>query len=98
MLFIGKLLHGHREAVVVFHLVAVIANEVGRLFDLSQRFELVLADLQSGQGGQLVDAFRDDVGRPVQDLDAFPPRLARPLVRGCLGSGDGVLRVFGGGE
>src|SRR6266498_5276821 len=89
----GELPHLVGEAVVALHLVAVVADQVGRLLHVAERLEAVLADLHGHQGGQLVGAVADQVRRAAQQGDAVPPRRARPGREGGPGRRDGVVDV-----
>jgi hypothetical protein len=93
-----QLAHLVGEAVVVLQLLAVVADQVGRLLDVAEGLESVLADLHGHQGGQLVGALADQVGGPAQQADAFLPGRGRPGGEGGLGGGDGVVDVALGGR
>ena len=54
--------HRLHEAVVALHLVAVVAQQVGRLLHVAQRLEPVLADLEGHERGVVELPLADQVG------------------------------------
>jgi hypothetical protein len=86
------------EAVVVLQLLAVVADQVGRLLDVAEGLQPVLADLHGHEGGQLVRALADEVGGPAQQGHPLRPGRGRPGREGGLGGGDGVVDVALGGR
>ena len=90
---VAEVAHRVIEAVVLLDHVARPADEVGRLLDVAERLEPVLADLDCDQRGVRHLALADDVGDAAQDRDALLPRPRRPRGEGRACRGDGVLDV-----
>ncbi len=88
--------HGHGEPVVRLHLVAVVADEVGRLLDVAERLEPVLADLHRHQRRELAAVLGDLVGGPLEDRDPLLPRRRRPRGRGFARRAHRVVHVVVG--
>jgi hypothetical protein len=78
------------EARVFGHLVAVPADQVGRLLHLADGFHAVLADFQRHRGSELEDALFDQRSRSAQQVDALPVRHGCPTRRGSARGGHGV--------
>ncbi len=93
---IAEVAHGVVEAVVGLDLVAVVADQVGRLLDVAERLEPVLADLDRHQGRELHLALADQVRHAAHDRDALEPRRPGPARGGGAGGGDGVADVRAG--
>ena len=90
---VAEVAHDVVEPVVALHHVARPADEIGRLLDVAERLEPVLADLHREQRAELHLALADHVGDPAQDRDAFLPRPATPASEGFPGRSDRVLDV-----
>ena len=67
--------------VVVLHGLGVIADQVGRLLDLAERLDPVLADLVALRRRVLELPVADELGRPTEDLD--PLRHGVAAHAGC---------------
>jgi hypothetical protein len=93
-----QLAHLVDEALVVLQLLAVVADQVGRLLDVAKGLQPVLADLHGHEGGQLVGALADEVGGPARHGHPLRPGRVRPRREGGLGGGDGVVDVTLGGR
>ena len=85
--------HRQREPVVLGHLVAVVADEVGGLLDVAERLEPVLADLHRHERGELGAVLADLVGGALEDRDPLLPRRRGPRRRGGARRGDRVAHV-----
>ena len=75
---VTQVVHGVVVRAVVLPDLGVVADEVGRLLDLAERLEPVLADLDGHQAGVLHLALADQLGRRAQDAGAAPARAWRP--------------------
>ena len=73
---VAEVAHRIVEAVVPLDHVARPADEVGRLLDVAERLEPVLADLDREHRGELHLAFADDVGDATQQRHALLPGAA----------------------
>ncbi len=72
-------LHRPGEPLVLAHRVGVVADQVGRLLDVAERFEAGLADLPRHAGGELGAALRDQIGGTVEERHPLGPRRGCPL-------------------
>ena len=92
---LGRVQPAHRllEPVVVGDLVAVVADQVGRLLDVAERLEPVLAHLDGEQGGDDVAPLGDQVGSGLEEADAVPPRRVGPGRGEGLGDADRLGHV-----
>ena len=91
---VAQVVHGVVVGAVVLPGLGVVADQVGRLLDLAQRLDPVLADLDGHQAAVLHLALADQLGRAAQDRQALLPGRGRPA-RLCRASGgDGVARVL----
>ena len=89
--------HRDAEAVVLLHLVAVPADQLGGLLDVAERLEPALADLVGHQRREVEDPLLHDVGDVAQDPHALLPAHPVPLELERLRGRDGVVDVLGGG-
>ena len=78
--------------------VAVVADQVGRLLDVAEGLQPVLADLHAHQRGQLVRPLADQVGCAAQQRHALLPWRRRPRAGGPTGSRDGIATSAGVAE
>ena len=88
--------HRRDKALVLFHPVAIIADQVGGLFHVAQRFGAILADLQRHDGADWKAALADQVGGLAHDLDALLPAQVTPDRERLARGGDGVTGVLHG--
>ena len=93
---VPEVVHRVVVAVVVLHRLGVVAEEVGRLLDLAERLEPVLADLDRHQARVAHLALADQVGGLADQRQAVAPRRRGPRRLGAAGGGDGVLDVAAG--
>ena len=82
---VAEVVHRVVVAVVVLDRLGVVADQVGRLLDLAERLEPVLADLERHVGAVAHLALGDELGGAAQDRQAVAPRRAAPLRR-CAAS------------
>ena len=75
---VAEVAHRPIEAVVLLHHVAAPADQVGRLLDVAERLEPVLADLDRHERRELHLALADEVGGPSQQRHALLPRPPAP--------------------
>jgi hypothetical protein len=75
---IAEVAHRVVEAVVGLDLVAVVADQVGRLLDVAERLEPILADLDRHQGPELHLALADQIRHAAHDRDPLQPRGPSP--------------------
>ncbi len=94
MMLVGLALERAGKAVIVLDCVAVVANEIGRFFDVTERFHAVLADFQAHDGAHVEQSLADQIGRATQDGDSFLPGGVAPAGKGRLGGGNGVDGVL----
>src|SRR5262249_32579834 len=88
--------HRRVEALVLLHLVAVPADHLGRLLDVAERLETVLADLVRHERGQVEQPLLHHVGDVPEDPHPLPPADPIPFERERLRRLHGVLDVLGG--
>ena len=79
------------EVVVFLHGIAVVADEIGRFFDVAERFQPIFADFQAHVGAHVEKALADEVGGLAHDGDAFLPGTAAPGGKGGFGGGNGIV-------
>ena len=72
------------EPGALLHLVGIDLEEIGRLLDFAERFHPILAHLQRGRGGNVIDALLDQAGRFAQHRDALAPGSGAPAFE-CFG-------------
>ena len=80
-------------ALVLLHVVGVVAQQVGGLFHFTQRFQPVLAHLHDHERAQVQRVVADLLGQLAHDRDPFLPGHMAPRGEGRLGRGDGRVRV-----
>ncbi len=100
---VGRIVVGQRVfaegldvAVVGFHLVAGVINQVGGLLHVANGLHPVFAHFQRHSGAQAKQPFFDESGRFAQQGDPLLPGSAAPHREGLARSGQclaGVLRV-----
>ena len=61
---VAEVAHRVVVAVVVLHRLGVVAEQVGRLLDLAERLDPVLADLDGHDRGVVHEPVADELGRP----------------------------------
>ena len=66
------------ETVVLFDLIAIVRNEIGRLFDITDAFEPVLADLVPHERRQLASMISNGVGDSAHVHEPLLPRQRGP--------------------
>src|SRR5262245_46513857 len=66
------------EAFVLFDLIAVVLDQIRRLFDVTDALEAILAGLVAHQSGELPAPRADSVGDFLQERDALAPRPRAP--------------------
>ena len=93
---LGRRERAHRlhEAIRLLHAVAVVAQQVGRLFDVTQRLETVLADLEGHECRVIELALADQVSRAPNQLQASPPAEVSPGGESGAGGGHRVAHVL----
>ena len=93
--WVAEVAHGVIEAVVLLDHVARPADQVGRLLDVAECLEAVLANLDGKQRGEHHLPLADDVGHAAQDRDALAATACRTMrERRCARGRDGVLHVL----
>ena len=92
---VAEIAHLDVVAVVLLHRVAVVAQQVGRLLDLAERLDAVLADLEAHDRGLVHEAVADELGRAADDLETIAPGSRGPSRLGGTSRGDGVVDVLG---
>ena len=93
---VAEVAHDVVEAVVALHHVARPADQVGRLLDVAEGLEPVLADLHRQQRAELHLPLADDVGRAPEESDSLLPRPPAPGGKRRAGGRDRVLDVLAG--
>ena len=92
---VAEVVHRVVVAVVVLHRLRVVADQVGRLLDLAERLDAVLADLDRHRGRVVHQAVADQLRGATQDRRGAPPGGRGPgRLRGA-GGRDGVVDVGG---
>ena len=92
---VAEVAHRVVVAVVVLHRLRVVAQQVGRLLDLAERLDPVLADLDRHVGGVRHQVVADVLGRPADDREPLAPRDRGPGRLGGARRGDRGVDVGG---
>jgi hypothetical protein len=79
---------------MLLDLVAVVFDEIRRLFDVAHTFKSVFAGLVAHQGGQLPTMSAYSVGNSLEQHHAFTPRSAAPTRECRSGGGNRPLNVL----
>ncbi len=91
---VAEVAHHVVEAVVALHHVARPADEIGRLLDVAERLEAVLADLHREQGAELHLPLADRVGDLAEERHPLLPRATAPGRERLAGGRDRVPDVL----
>src|SRR4029079_19317145 len=75
---VPEIAHRVFVAVVVLHRLGVVADQVRRLLDLTERLDPVLADLVALCGGVLEETVADQLRGAPQDRQPLPPGRRAP--------------------
>jgi hypothetical protein len=90
----SKSAESRAEAVMLLDLVAVIFDEIRRLFNIAHTFQPVLAGLVTHERGQLPTMSAYSVGDFLEQHHAFAPWSAAPAWECRSGGGDRPLNVL----